>query len=224
MLEDKNKRQRLLGKLSRNLLITTTPLMAAFASYGAAASDEAAVSTGYVVAQAEASSEAKGEAEAKAEPEAKGEAEAQGEAEATGEAEAQGEGEAKGEAEAQGEAEGDRKLVLRPMFSKRFKGDQAALEARGAELFNDASLSTNGLMCSSCHTDFAGYNDTFKKPYKHFVQMGKDMFGLNKISAETMVQICMVAPMEAKPLAWDSEELAALSTYVVALQKEFATR
>jgi len=30
--------------------------------------------------------------------------------------------------------------------------------------------------------------------------------------------------MEAKPLAWDSEELAALSTYVVALQKEFAAR
>ncbi len=39
-----------------------------------------------------------------------------------------------------------------------------------------------------------------------------------------MVQLCMVVPMSADPLPWDSEELAALTAYVVALREDFAAR
>ncbi len=189
---------------------------------------------GEAEAKKKGKSEAKGEAEAEAKKkgksEAKGEAEAEakkkGKSEAKGEAEAEakkGKSEAKGEAEAEaeGEAEGDKKLVTRPRRSKRFKGKRADLEARGKELFEDTSLSTNGMSCNSCHEDFLSYNDSFKKSYPHRVAMGKDMFGLRRTTAEQMVQICMVAPMEAKPLPWDSEELAALTAYVKKLGKEY---
>ena len=45
--------------------------------------------------------------------------------------------------------------------------------------------------------------------------------GLKQIHADEMVQLCMVRPMEAKPLAWNSKELAALTAYVVDIQKSF---
>jgi SoxA/TsdA, cytochrome c domain len=174
----------------------------------------------------------KGEGEAEgAMHKAKGEGEAEGamhkaKGEAEGEAKGEAEGEAKGEgeAEAEAEAEGNPKDIKRPMFSKRYKGDTANLAARGKELYGDTSLSTNGLSCNSCHTDMAGYNDTFKKAYPHYVAMGKDLYRQKKVTTESMVQICMQQPMEAKPLAWDSEELAALSAYVDVLQKEFAAK
>ena len=69
-----------------------------------------------------------------------------------------------------------------------------------------------------------GYNDTFKQPYPHYVKMGKDVFGLDSITAEQMVQICMLIPMENKILPWNSKELAALAAYVEELQKEYAKR
>ena len=227
-------RQKLLGKLSRGLLYST-PFLVAGIGMGSAISAASATPAAYEQAGAEAEArKAAGEAEAKGE--AKGEAEARkaaGEAEAKGEGEAQkaaGEAEARGEAEAKGEAEaeGNPKHVKRPMFAKHYKGalrgDHAALSARGKELYNDASLSTNGLSCNSCHTDMAGYKETFKKPYPHYVAMGKDIYGLKKINAETMVQLCMEQPMESKPLAWDSEKLAALSAYVTDVQKQFAAK
>jgi cytochrome c len=37
--------------------------------------------------------------------------------------------------------------------------------------------------------------------------------GLKQVSLDEMVQFCMVVPMAAKPLAWDSKELAALTAY-----------
>ncbi|RMF67867.1 MAG: hypothetical protein D6740_11355 [Alphaproteobacteria bacterium] len=111
-----------------------------------------------------------------------------------------------------------------PPGVKPYRGDHAELVAYGKKLFADTSLSTNGLACTSCHTDFMGYNDTFKKPYPHYVKMGKDLFGFDKITAEQMVQICMLVPMENKILPWDSKELAALAAYVEELQKEYAKR
>jgi hypothetical protein len=46
---------------------------------------------------------------------------------------------------------------------------------------------------------------------------GKDLF----VDAEQMVQFCMINPMQAKPLAWDSKELAALTAFVVEFQKGY---
>lgn len=165
---------------------------------------------------------AKGEAEAKGEGEAEARAEGEAEAKGEGEAEARAEGEAEGEGEAEARRSPDE--ITRPSGVAPYRGDRAELVSYGEKLFADTSLSTNGLACTSCHTDFMGYNDTFKQPYPHYVQMGKDVFGLDRITAEQMVQICMLIPMENKILPWDSKELAALAAYVEELQKEYAKR
>jgi hypothetical protein len=39
--------------------------------------------------------------------------------------------------------------------------------------------------------------------------------GLNQITAEGMVQFCMISAMEGRPLDWDSEALAALTAFVL---------
>lgn len=70
----------------------------------------------------------------------------------------------------------------------------------------------------------AAFNDTFKKSYPHFVQMSKDVSNMDTITAEGMVQYCLIRPMMSKPLPWDSKELAALTAYVEDLQKEYAKR
>jgi cytochrome c peroxidase len=104
------------------------------------------------------------------------------------------------------------------------QGDRAALVDRGAELFDDPSIGETGSACSTCHDDFANYNETFREPYPHFVAMGKDMFDMDEVTAAEMVQLCMVVPMGAAPLPWDSGELAALAAYVEDERERFAAR
>lgn len=53
------------------------------------------------------------------------------------------------------------------------------------------------------------------------VAMARDQAGLKRIRADEMVQFCMVVPMAAKPLPWNSKELAALTAYTLELQKAF---
>ena len=206
----------------------------AYSSTRVAQSEAAPRTTIARVAQAEAP-KAEAEAEgavrkAKAEAEApvvKAKAEAEAEAptqKAKGEAEAEakGEGEAEAKGEAEAEAKGDASHIVRPRKSAKYRGmGKAALIARGKELYADETLSTNGLACNSCHGELEGYNATFKKRYPHYVAMGKDIYGQRKISAETMVQLCMEQPMEASPLPWDSEKLAALTAYVKVVRKEY---
>ena len=121
-------------------------------------------------------------------------------------------------------AANDATAVTRPAGTTPFQGDPAALAQRGAALFVDEKLSTNDMSCASCHADFGAFSETFRQPYPHTVGMAKDMFKVDPVTAEQMVQLCMVAPMAAKPLAWDSEELAALTAHVEALRAEFETR
>ena len=166
------------------------------------------------------------------EAQAEGEAEAEGEAQAEGEAEgeAQAEGEAEGEAQAEGGASsGDRTALVKrpenytPGYSE--EGDNAeALIERGKALFNDPSLSSNGLSCSTCHgaDGQTGYQGTFDQAFPHSVHMGLNQFGMETVYADEMVQICMVAPMAADPLAWDSEEIAYLSAFEVDAQERYA--
>jgi hypothetical protein len=59
------------------------------------------------------------------------------------------------------------------------------------------------------------YNATFNKPYPHFVESVRLKTGLDKITAEGMVQFCMVSALGTKPLPWDSETLAALTAFVL---------
>lgn len=94
--------------------------------------------------------------------------------------------------------------------------------ALGEKLFNDTSLSSNGLSCASCHNDGAGYNATFAKAYPHSVAMARNMFGMDSVHLDEMVQICMVQPMAASPLEWSGKQLAALTTYMGKVQEQLA--
>lgn len=105
--------------------------------------------------------------------------------------------------------------VVRPAGSRAFTGDARALLARGTERHGDTSLSTNGRSCNTCHADEFSYNETFDKPYPHYVRSVKLKTGLDTITAEGMVQFCLVSQLKASPLAWDSETLAALTAFVL---------
>jgi hypothetical protein len=98
------------------------------------------------------------------------------------------------------------------------------LVARGEELFGDADLGPTDATCAGCHAGMQRFNDTFKEPYPHPVAMASNMFGVEEVNAAEMVQMCMVVPMGADPLDWQSEELAALAAYVEVLRTEFAAR
>jgi mono/diheme cytochrome c family protein len=198
MSTDKNRKE-LLRKLSRNLMVSV-PMMTVVAVAGFNASSGPGL--GLIP-----SAEGEGEAEARAEGEAEGRAE--------------GEGEAEGEAEGEGASAKLKKAVRRPDGYTPYQGNVADLRAQGEKLFNDTSLSSNGLSCATCHANGAGYNATFKNEYPHVVAMGQRDFGMDMVHLDEMVQICMVAPMAAEPLEWGSEELAALTEYSRVEQKKF---
>ncbi|WP_163558707.1 hypothetical protein [Halomonas sp. NO4] len=107
-----------------------------------------------------------------------------------------------------------------------YHGDKRRkLLARSEALYSDTSLSTNGMACATCHGSEGndiGYPATFEQPFPHEVAMARNQFNMPEVHADEMVQICMVAPMEAEPLAWGSEELTSLSAYVVEVQKRYA--
>lgn len=116
------------------------------------------------------------------------------------------------------------KLFTRPKGTQLAKGNPAALIKEGETLFKDESLSTNGSSCASCHAGLALFNASFAKPFPHKVSMAKD-YGKNQIALDEMIQLCLLAPMEAKKiLPWESRKLAALTAYVAKIQTSFAAR
>ncbi|MGO4999195.1 c-type cytochrome [Oceanisphaera sp. W20_SRM_FM3] len=114
------------------------------------------------------------------------------------------------------------KAVQRPAKYQPYQGDNAELVTLGKALFNDTSLSSNGLACSSCHQGQMMYQASFALPYPHPVAMAQDQFGLSQVHLDEMIQICMVYPMATQPLAWDSKELAALVAYVQTEQTSYS--
>lgn len=114
----------------------------------------------------------------------------------------------------------DPKLVTRPKGTKPFVGNRAELVSDGEKLWKSTSLSTNGMACATCHQNGGAFNASFAKPYPHAVEMPQSV-GLKQVTAEQMVQFCLVRPMAAKPLAWSSRELAALTAYTGEVQKAF---
>jgi hypothetical protein len=52
--------------------------------------------------------------------------------------------------------------------------------------------------------------------------MAEEQGGVKQVELDEMVQFCMVVPMAARPLGWESRELAALTAYVAQVQKTFA--
>lgn len=107
--------------------------------------------------------------------------------------------------------------ITRPAGYKPMAGDAAL----GEKLFNDTKLSTNGMSCASCHADHGAFQASFAKPYPHTVAMAKSQLGRKTVYLDEMIQGCMVMPMAAKPLPWDSKELAGLTAYLLTVQKTF---
>ncbi|MTI99264.1 MAG: cytochrome C peroxidase [Marinobacter adhaerens] len=114
------------------------------------------------------------------------------------------------------------KKVTRPPNYQPYEGNPCKLMALGKKLFNDTSLSSNGLSCATCHNDGAGYNATFAKAYPHSVAMAKNIFGIESVHLDEMIQICMVQPMATEPLEWSGEQLAALTQYMASVQKQLS--
>jgi hypothetical protein len=116
-------------------------------------------------------------------------------------------------------------LVMRPEGTKlwsSFFTSRATLVKEGERLFKDTSLSTNGNSCETCHTGNNMFMESFAKPYPHKVGMAHDRAGVGQVAADEFVQFCMVVPLAADPLPWESRELAALTAYVVDVkQKDF---
>jgi cytochrome c len=48
--------------------------------------------------------------------------------------------------------------------------------------------------------------------------------GVKAVNAAEMVNFCMVTAMNSEPLAWDSEELAALTAYVENIRPAYVPR
>lgn len=113
------------------------------------------------------------------------------------------------------------KEVMRPKNYRPYKGSHAELVKYGKRLFSDASLSSNGLSCTTCHDSNGAFQATFAQPYPHYVQMTDERAGVKAVHLDEMVQFCMVVPMAAKPLPWNSKKLAALTAYTGSLQKGF---
>ena len=104
--------------------------------------------------------------------------------------------------------------ITRPVGSGRYSGRRSRLVRRGERLWNDSDLSTNGLTCNNCHMNNQAFLASFVGQYPHEVAMAKGL-GIHSIQVDEMVQLCMVTPMAARPLPWESRDLAALAAYSV---------
>jgi hypothetical protein len=105
--------------------------------------------------------------------------------------------------------------VTRPAGTVPFTRDPARLLDVGIERHGDTGLSPVGRSCNTCHLEEDSYNATFRKPWPHHVASVKRKTGLDAITAEGMVQFCMISAMGTSPLDWDSETLAALTAFVM---------
>lgn len=115
----------------------------------------------------------------------------------------------------------DAKSITRPQGYKPHAGEHKELAKAGEKLWNDTKLSTNGFSCNTCHQDHGAFQKSFAQPYPHRVAMARDKAGMKTVHLDEMIQACMVMPMVAKPLPWNSRELAALTAYTQDVQKTF---
>ena len=92
----------------------------------------------------------------------------------------------------------------------RKKGFMAEAEAvsSGEKLWNDPKLGKSGLSCNTCHKGGQSLHLDKVGPFPHFVKMPNDV-----VTLDQMINFCMLKPMKAKPLRWDSRELTALAAY-----------
>ncbi len=118
-------------------------------------------------------------------------------------------------------AKADPKLVKRPAgFRPNYPSGPEAVAA-GGKLFRDASLSTNGMSCASCHEGGKSFPPSFAQPFPHKMGMAASTYGIRQLHLDEAIQVCMVGPMAAKPLDWKSPELGNLVAFMTEEQKKF---
>lgn len=108
--------------------------------------------------------------------------------------------------------------TLRPAgFKPVYRMSESAVK-RGKQLFNDASLSTNGRTCGSCHEDAQSFGPRFRTPYPHAAMNSKARFGVDTLQLDEVVQVCVQGPLRGAPLEWGSPEQVDLTTYLLKVQ------
>lgn len=90
--------------------------------------------------------------------------------------------------------------------------DAALLKEMSEKLWGDTKLGKSGLSCSTCHADGKGLK---KEPFPKFINMAGDI-----VTMDQMINFCMTNPMKGKPLAWNSQEMTALASYITAHSME----
>jgi cytochrome c len=105
--------------------------------------------------------------------------------------------------------------VKPPLRKKGFKNQAKAIKA-GKILWGDTKLGTSGLSCNSCHANGMQLNLDKVGPFPHYVAMPKDV-----VTLDQMINYCMVNPMKAEPLPWDSRELTAMAAYYQDIVKRY---
>ncbi len=101
-----------------------------------------------------------------------------------------------------------------PLRNKAFKSNRKAVKA-GKKLWNNTKLGTSGLSCNSCHSNGMQLNLDKADPFPHYVAMPNDV-----VTLDQMINYCMVNPMKADALPWESREMTAMAAYYQHLVKK----
>ena len=81
-----------------------------------------------------------------------------------------------------------------------------AVVAEGREVFTDADLGANGVVCAQCHPNAANtHPETYPKFQK---QLGKVAM------LWEMINWCIRNPLEGRPLAADDPDMIAMQAYI----------
>lgn len=95
---------------------------------------------------------------------------------------------------------------LPPEFVQKSQEETAKAIQRGAELWGDRTLGTNGMACTMCHPDATvTHPETYPK-YKQ--QLGR------VVSLQEMINWSIQGPLQGRPRELGSEELVALEAYI----------
>ncbi len=86
-----------------------------------------------------------------------------------------------------------------------FASDLSDAGTRGARLFKDPALGTNGKSCATCHEDGKVWAGKARFPK---VAVG----GLHTL--DQAIQICISNALGGKPLAWDDPRLTDLAVFI----------
>lgn len=92
---------------------------------------------------------------------------------------------------------------------------------RGESLWNDATLSSRGLACASCHSNEKLYSESYAEPYPHNVSLVQKKTGVQSVDIDEMVNFCLTVSMEGEAMKWNSNDLLALTAEVRQRQKQY---